>query len=99
MLAKQRAKKKRIPFRITIDDIVVPDRCPILGIKLKVGSGRGGATFRSPSLDRIVTELGYVPGNVAVISKRANTIKSNATIGELQAVALWLQRTIKRKHR
>lgn len=42
------------------------------------------------SLDRIVPSLGYVPGNVAVISHRANRIKSDATADELRAVADWL---------
>lgn len=94
-LAKARAKRDRAPFTITIDDIVIPARCPVLGIPLRVGRGRGGSTFQSPTLDRLVAAMGYVPGNVAVISHRANTIKSNATVPELEAVASWLRRVFR----
>ena len=43
-------------------------------------------TRNSPSLDRIRLELGYVKGNVRVISGRANLLKNDATIEELEAV-------------
>ena len=48
-------------------------------------------TDDSPSLDRIVPELGYVTSNVRVISWRANAIKRNACADEIEAVALWLR--------
>lgn len=51
----------------------------------------------SPSLDKIVPELGYVKGNIVVVSLRANQIKSDATIEELQAVAKFYNRFHKRK--
>ena len=44
------------------------------------------------SLDCIIPELGYVPGNVAVISRRANTIKNDATIEELELVLAYMKR-------
>jgi hypothetical protein len=87
-----------VPFTITLDDIVIPRRCPVLNIPLRVGSGRGGSTYQSPTLDRLVAAMGYVPGNVAVISHRANTIKSNAAVQELEAVASWLRRMLKHRH-
>ena len=37
----------------------------------------------SPSLDRIDSTKGYVPGNVWVISNKANRMKSNAAAEEL----------------
>ena len=40
----------------------------------------------SPSLDRIVSSLGYVKGNIRVISYKANRVKSNATLEELRKV-------------
>ena len=85
LVARRRAKSKNIPFSITSNDVVFPQLCPILGTKLVVGIGRPNA--ESPSLDRIFPELGYVPGNVRVISHKANTIKSNANVWELMAVA------------
>lgn len=87
--AAYRAKKAGVPFTITVGDVVVPSHCPVLGIPLQVADKRFGQG--SPSLDRLVPELGYVPGNVVVISFRANLLKNNATVLELEAVASWLR--------
>lgn len=83
---KSRAKRLGIPFTITVDDIVVPSICPVLGIEISVKHGRKGMHPNSPSLDRIDPYKGYVPGNVRVISGRANLLKSDATPEELEAV-------------
>lgn len=75
---------------------MLPERCPILGIKLVVatkvfrGAGVGGDDD-SMSLDRIRAERGYVPGNVAVISWRANRMKGSATLEELEKLVAWLR--------
>lgn len=82
--AKQRARMFGIPFELQPSDIVVPSACPILWIPLVVGTGCAKAG--SPSLDRINPDRGYIPGNVQVISHKANTIKSNATLQEIEAV-------------
>lgn len=87
--AKCRAKKLGIPFTIKHRDIYVPSVCPVLGIPLAVSTG--AQSDNSPSLDRILPALGYVKGNIAVISRRANTIKQNATSDEIFRVALWLK--------
>jgi hypothetical protein len=76
--AKDRAAQKNVPFSISVGDVVIPETCPLLGISLFTGKGRVGPN--SPTLDRIVNELGYVPGNVWVISNAANTCK-----GQLKA--------------
>ncbi|MCK9458542.1 MAG: hypothetical protein M0R80_02800 [Proteobacteria bacterium] len=81
---KSRAKKRGIPFNLTHKDIVIPEKCPILGIPLIIGTGHPSPN--SPSLDRINPQYGYVKGNVQVISHRANTIKSDATTIELRRV-------------
>lgn len=86
--AMQRARRDGILFTLTFDDIVVPEYCPVLGLKLAIA--RGAANDSSPSLDRIRPERGYVPGNVRVISHKANTIKSNATIDEVRAVLQYM---------
>jgi hypothetical protein len=85
--AKTRAKRAGVPFAISPEDIVIPSHCPILGLALARRLGRKGGCDQSPSLDRIVPELGYVPGNIVVISRRANRIKNDATIEELAAIA------------
>jgi hypothetical protein len=89
--AKHRAKAKNIPFTITPNDIVIPPTCPVLGIPLQRGCGKSGPTPNSPSLDRIVPTRGYVPGNVVVVSHRANTIKNDATPDELALVTAFYQ--------
>lgn len=75
--AKQRAKEFDLPFNITIDDIVVPQKCPILGINIECGKGK--MENSSPSLDRVIPELGYVKGNICVISQEANRLKAYLT--------------------
>ncbi len=82
---KSRAKQLNIPFNLELSDIVIPEICPILEIPLitKVYNGEFGGNKNSPSLDRIVPELGYVKGNIRVISLQANMMKSNASQEEL----------------
>lgn len=82
--ARARAKKKGFQFAITIDDIVIPTHCPVLGIPLF--PGKGTFTDNSPSLDRINNDLGYISGNVRVISYRANSLKSDGTLTEMKLI-------------
>ena len=89
--AKQTAKRHNLPFNITSADITIPEICPVLGIKLEIGKIQGQATDCSPSIDRVIPELGYVKGNVAIISKRANTIKSFGTIEEHQKIVDYMK--------
>lgn len=86
--AKRRAKLEGLPFSITIDDIVIPEVCPVLGIPITVGMPANSPGL--PSLDKFIPELGYVPGNITVISVRANSIKKNASIGEIEALYQWM---------
>lgn len=80
--AKARAKKQGVPFDITYQDIVIPEYCPYLGCKLEMFS-----EWSSPSLDKKIPSLGYVKGNIQVISTKANTMKNNATQDELVTFA------------
>lgn len=79
--AKVRATKRGLPFDLTIDDIVIPERCPILDIPLI--PGHGAPQPSSPSLDRINGPLGYVRGNVRVISHKSNACKNSLDDDEL----------------
>ena len=92
--AKTRSKKDGRDFSLTINDIIIPKRCPILGIELKaeVGSGRPGGTsnYHAPQLDRIDSSKGYISGNVCVISTLANTQKKNGTAREFLAITAFL---------
>ena len=89
--AKARARLRDLEFSICRDDIVIPDRCPVLGCRLLRARG-GRAQPESPSLDRIDADEGYVPGNVQVLSYKANAMKSNATPAELLRFADWIQK-------
>jgi hypothetical protein len=91
---KCRAKKFGLPFDLGEEDIVIPEFCPVLGLTLQRSTGRGNWKDSSPSLDRIVPKLGYVKGNVRIISARANLLKSNATIEELEKVLADLRRIV-----
>ena len=90
--ARDRARKGGYACTITIADIAIPEFCPLLGIKLSRGTGIGGALPSSPSLDKIRPGLGYIPGNVWVISKRANRIKNDATVAELELLVVNLKK-------
>ena len=85
--ARQRAKRDNLPFDLDIDYIrsIWVDTCPVLGIKLEV-SKNGWSSNNSPSLDKVVPSKGYVKGHVNIISWRANRIKFDATVEELQLI-------------
>jgi len=90
--AKTAAKVKGLAFNLTSDYVrsIWNDTCPILGVRLvRNGSVR---TDRSPSLDRVVPEVGYVVDNVQVISWRANRIKNDATVEELVKIAKYFRK-------
>lgn len=79
--AKQRAKERNLPFDLLLEEINIPDTCPMLGIPLQKGVLE--YTDNSPTLDRIIPDKGYTQGNVWVISMRANRIKQDASVDEL----------------
>lgn len=89
--AKRRAKRRRLRFTITTDDIQIPKLCPVLGIPLRKNRGGKAQGDYSPTLDRVVPAKGYVKGNVIVISAMANRIKGNATVEQLFKVATYFK--------
>ena len=93
--ARTRARKQNIPFSLTIEDLasLVVSHCPITEEPLdweKRYVVNGHFTKNSPSLDRIIPELGYVPGNCAFLSHRGNAIKSNGTMEEHSRVIRYM---------
>jgi hypothetical protein len=87
--AKNRAKTQGVPFNLAESDISIPEMCPILGIPLYIAKGKPCAN--SPSLDKIIPELGYVQGNSAIISYKANRIKCDATFEEIEKLYFWMK--------
>jgi hypothetical protein len=99
LCAQARARGRRRGFEATImpEDLVWPSHCPVLGLKLDYPErsgmrGQQNAQANWPSLDRWDSTKGYVPGNVFVISYRANTLKNAATYEEILKVAKYLSR-------
>lgn len=93
--ARQRARRLGVEFNITPDDVAAiwptDNRCPVLGIPLAGVRATRWRTDGTPSLDRLNNAWGYIKGNVAVISWRANNIKSDATADELEQIATWMR--------
>jgi hypothetical protein len=79
--AKSRAKKYNVEFNLDPEDIIIPEFCPVLGIPLF--RGENVISDNTPSLDKIIPFLGYVKGNIIVISYKANRIKSDANYEDI----------------
>lgn len=82
------AKKRGLDFNLTEEDCKVPEFCPVLGIKLEKKTFR---TDHSPTVDRVDNSLGYVKGNVRVISWRANRIKNDGSAEEHRLIAKYIE--------
>jgi hypothetical protein len=83
------------PLVIKFEDVEQPEYCPVLGIKLNYGwSGEGLRDDAKATIDKLVPELGYVPGNVFVISWRANKLKNDMTIIELENILRYMKERI-----
>ena len=94
---KNHAKSRGIEFTIKFEDVIWNEVCPVLGIDLdykRFNADRCGVRYHSPSFDRVSPNLGYIPGNVIIVSARANTIKNNATVDELERVASYYRQLI-----
>jgi hypothetical protein len=84
--AKATANRKNIPFDLEECDIIIPTHCKYLGEPLTQSLGEG-VIWSNTSLDRINPALGYVKGNIEVISRKANSMKNMATVDELRTFA------------
>lgn len=90
--AKRRALAKGVPFTITAEYLasIIPDACPVFSTPFVFINGKV-MRDTSPTVDRLRPELGYVEGNVAVISLKANSIKNAYGSEDLDKVAKWLR--------
>ena len=92
--ARYRAAKANPPIPHTVDAAyvksILTDKCPIFGTPF-VFRGNKKMVPESPSLDRLDPKLGYVPGNITVISVKANLIKSAYGSEEILKVGEWLK--------
>lgn len=89
---KANAKKRGIHFDLTVADLeaVWTETCPVFGFQIQANEKRAD---NSLSVDRIDNSVGYVPGNICIMSWRANRLKMDASPEELEAVAAYMRRT------
>ena len=97
MRAKFRAKKANairtgVEFTINFGDLEFPTHCPVLGIELDYFAN--GRAENAVSFDRLNSSKGYIPGNVAIISWRANRIKNNGSAEEHQKIADFMRSVV-----
>ncbi len=81
-----------VPYLIRIAN----KHCPVFGVELKYtvdGKGKGPSKH-SPTVDKVLPNMGYVAGNVCVISWRANMLKCDGTPDELEAVAAYARKAV-----
>ena len=80
--ARRNSRRRGEDCTLVVEDIFIPELCPVLGIRLVPGSHTHQDC--SPSVDRIDSSKGYIKDNIWIISARANRIKNNATIEEIK---------------
>ena len=90
-VARTRARKYGVEFFITEEDIIIPEFCPILETRLTKGNGY---LPNAMSLDRVDNDKGYIPGNVRVMSRKANLMKSSLTIDILEKLIKYINNEI-----
>lgn len=91
--AKWRSKTNGHDFNLDGEDTVVGETCPVFNRSFVVGHRDWG-----PSLDRIDPHKGYVKGNVAIICFRANRLKANATLEELEQLVNYIKNSQREKN-
>ena len=71
---KRNAKRRGLEFKLKLSDIKIPEVCPVFGIPLTFE----GHKDSTPSIDRVRSDLGYIPKNVVIVSWRCNRLKSDS---------------------
>jgi hypothetical protein len=89
---RQNAKVSKWGWELSYHDITWNMVCPVLGLELD-----WFAEYRkenSPSFDRVNSKLGYIKGNVQIISSRANRIKNDGTADEHRLIVAYMDNHI-----
>ena len=87
IVLRSKAKKNEIAFDIELEDVIIPEFCPVFNIPLD-----GRDRDHQWSFDKIYPEKGYTKGNVKIISMKANRLKNNATIPELEKIIEYMKK-------
>ena len=83
--ARTRAKRYGVPCTLTLADVralLAPMRCSATGLPLTHNTGGGYFHALSPSLDRLTSARGYVPGNVRLVCHRFNQLRRQDPISQ-----------------
>jgi len=88
--AKKRATARNLEFTINQTDIVLLEKCPVLGIDILYNI-RSAPTHNSPTVDRVDNSKGYTPDNIRIISYRANSLKNDANKEEIEKIVSFYQ--------
>lgn len=88
--AKQRAKVKGFEFSLTKEWYLanLPKYCPVFNTTLDFTST---LDEHKPSIDRLNSSKGYTEDNCKIISWKANNIKNQWSVDELEAVVNYLK--------
>jgi hypothetical protein len=86
---QQRCRKNKRICELLEGDIVIPEKCPVLGIPLLKGLK---GCYNNASVDRIDNTKGYTKDNICIISYRANVLKSNGTIQEFEKILEYMKK-------
>lgn len=87
---RNRARLLNIPFDVTYDDIEWNVTCPVLGVVLDY-TGENTQNHNAASIDKVDPSKGYVKDNVRIISMRANWLKQDATLEELEQIMRYMR--------
>jgi len=87
--AKYRAKLRNIEFNIALEDLKIPEVCPVFGIKLEFREGRRHEG--SYSIDRRDNSQGYTKENTYIISWKANQYKGDMTVEEVESLLKYMK--------
>lgn len=88
---RARAKEKGLPFDLTTEYLeeIWTGVCPAFGVSLDIKAKKDEQDHAQ--LDKIIPDLGYVRGNVVWLSQRANRIKDDASVEDLERLLEWLK--------
>lgn len=86
--ARQRARKRGLPFDLTTDHILAlwrhqSGRCALTGRHLHTQMSRGHARPETCTIDRITPSLGYVEGNIRLVTHWSNVARHNLSDDQL----------------
>lgn len=94
-----RARKKEVPHTLTHEwaEANWTGICAVSGLPFSIGGCGSGAKFYSPSIDRIIPEIGYTPENCRFVLWAVNALKGIGTDSDMYHVveAIYLKNSYK----